>query len=79
MVVVIFGTTTVEGEAASGSALGTAAASCGPCAAAPSYGLDAVAWVGTDAVTTVSGTLNGTSARARTAPEFASTSSSLIR
>jgi len=29
-----------------------------------------VACAGTDPVTTVSGTLNGTSARARTAPEF---------
>jgi len=41
--------------------------------------LDDVACAGANAVTTVSGTLNGTSARARTAPEFDSTSSSLTR
>src|SRR2546429_8381212 len=49
--------------------VGPAAASCG-CAAAMSGRLDAVACAGTDPVTPLSGMLNGTSARARTAPEF---------
>src|SRR3977135_1589137 len=80
VVVTIFGTTTVEGESPSGRTVATPAASSGCFAAAAMSGrLDAVACAGTDAVTTVSGTLNGTSARVRTAPEFDSTSSSLTR
>src|SRR6267154_2546844 len=79
VVVAIFGTTTAEGEPPSGRTVAAAAASCGCCAAAMSGRLDAVACAGTDAVTAASGTLNGTSARARTAPEFDSISSSLTR
>src|SRR6188472_3880035 len=77
VVVVIFGTTTVEGgEPLSGRTVAPAAASCGCCVAAESGRLDAVARAVTDAV--ASGALNGTSARARTAPE-AEASSTLTR
>src|SRR5262245_35594120 len=77
VMVVIFGTTTVDGRAPlSGKTVASAAASCGPCAAADSGRFDAVACAGTDAI--VSGALNGTSARARTEPEL-DASSSLTR
>ena len=79
VVVVIFGTTTAEGAPPSVGAVDMAVAGCGSCEAAMSSPLDDVACAGANAVTTVSGTLNGTSARARTAPEFDSTSSSLTR
>src|SRR5450755_338503 len=72
VVVAILGTTTVDGEPPSGGTVDAAAAICGCCAAAISGRLDAVVCVGTDAVTRVSGTVNGTSvARACTVPEFA--------
>ena len=75
VVVVIFGTTTAEGdEPLSGRTVAPAAASCGCCA--ESARLDAAACDDTDAV--VSGALNGTSARARTVPVL-DASSSLTR
>src|SRR6267154_6696920 len=78
VVVAIFGTTTVEGgEPPSGRTGAPAAASCRSCAAAKSGRLDPMVCARADPVTPVSGTLNGTSARARTAPEFDPTSSSL--
>src|SRR5258707_12334319 len=73
VVVAIFGTTTVEGgEPPSGTTVAPAAASRGCCEAALSGRLDVVACADTDAV--VSGTLNGTSARARTVPELVASS-----
>jgi hypothetical protein len=74
-VVEIFGTTTVDDEPPD-TPVPPAAASCGP---PDSERFDAAAASATDPVTDLSGTLNGTSARALTLPEFVSTSSSLTR
>ena len=75
----IFGTTTVEGdEPLSGTPVAPAAASLRPAAEVRTLGRSG-GFAATDPVTTLSGTLNGTSARALTLPESASTSSSLTR
>ena len=76
---ILVGTTTVEGDTSSGRMVVPAAASSGCFAtAATSDRLDALGCASGDPVT-VAGTLNGTSARALTAPEFNPISSNLTR